>query len=154
MSIGPPVKILLSFVYFFSRLSLFGSIVSTEIETIDNYLKTFQWNTMKYRTDKSLVELAEILNTVRKNDLPYGQSILHHTRCHGKRAFLPLSRSLDIAGTLDRPLPPPPLLLTDHKRVIIFLDNFIGGCVNRYPDEEQDGQLQCRQGQLARNPET
>ncbi|KAF9577321.1 Vacuolar ATP synthase subunit C [Lunasporangiospora selenospora] len=32
------------------------------IENIDNYLKTFQWNTMKYRTDKSLVELAEILN--------------------------------------------------------------------------------------------
>lgn len=36
------------------------------IETIDNFLKTFQWNTMKYRTDKSLVELAELLNNVRR----------------------------------------------------------------------------------------
>ncbi|KAF9436421.1 Vacuolar ATP synthase subunit C [Entomortierella beljakovae] len=36
--------------------------LSVNEKTIDNYLKTFQWNTMKYRTDKSLVELAEILN--------------------------------------------------------------------------------------------
>ena len=36
-------------------------------ETIDNYLKTFQWNAMKYRTDKSLVELAELLNNVRRS---------------------------------------------------------------------------------------
>ncbi|KAG0038904.1 Vacuolar ATP synthase subunit C [Podila clonocystis] len=40
---------------------LAGSLSVNE-KTIDNYLKTFQWNTMKYRTDKSLVELAEILN--------------------------------------------------------------------------------------------
>ncbi|KAF9157652.1 Vacuolar ATP synthase subunit C [Mortierella sp. AD011] len=38
-----------------------GSLSVNE-KTIDNYLKTFQWNTMKYRTDKSLVELAGILN--------------------------------------------------------------------------------------------
>ncbi|GJJ77998.1 V-type H+-transporting ATPase subunit C [Entomortierella parvispora] len=51
--------------------SLLGSEAATKLagslsvneKTIDNYLKTFQWNTMKYRTDKSLVELAEILNT-------------------------------------------------------------------------------------------
>ncbi|KAG0262435.1 Vacuolar ATP synthase subunit C [Mortierella polycephala] len=36
--------------------------LSVNEKTIDNYLKTFQWNTMKYRTDKSLVELAELLN--------------------------------------------------------------------------------------------
>ncbi|KAG0005085.1 Vacuolar ATP synthase subunit C [Entomortierella chlamydospora] len=36
--------------------------LSVNEKTIDNYLKTFQWNTMKYRTDKSLVELAGILN--------------------------------------------------------------------------------------------
>ncbi|KAF9423483.1 Vacuolar ATP synthase subunit C [Podila epigama] len=41
---------------------LAGSLSVNE-KTIDNYLKTFQWNTMKYRTDKSLVELAEILNS-------------------------------------------------------------------------------------------
>ncbi|KAF8980836.1 Vacuolar ATP synthase subunit C [Entomortierella lignicola] len=40
---------------------LAGSLSVNE-KTIDNYLKTFQWNTMKYRTDKSLVELAELLN--------------------------------------------------------------------------------------------
>ncbi|KAK3808719.1 MAG: hypothetical protein J3Q66DRAFT_303995 [Benniella sp.] len=38
-----------------------GSLSVNE-KTIDGYLKSFQWNTMKYRTDKSLVELAEILN--------------------------------------------------------------------------------------------
>ncbi|KAG0268723.1 Vacuolar ATP synthase subunit C [Linnemannia exigua] len=40
---------------------LAGSLSVNE-KTIDNFLKTFQWNTMKYRTDKSLVELAELLN--------------------------------------------------------------------------------------------
>ncbi|KAF9905914.1 Vacuolar ATP synthase subunit C [Linnemannia zychae] len=40
---------------------LTGSLSVNE-KTIDNFLKTFQWNTMKYRTDKSLVELAELLN--------------------------------------------------------------------------------------------
>jgi len=50
----------------FSPVCLLFFYCSLELETIDNYLKTFQWNTMKYRTDKSLVELAEILNTVRK----------------------------------------------------------------------------------------
>ncbi|KAG0240374.1 ATPase, V1 complex, subunit C [Mortierella sp. GBAus27b] len=39
------------------------SSLTVNEKTIDSYLKTFQWNTMKYRTDKSLVELAEILNT-------------------------------------------------------------------------------------------
>ncbi|KAI1315647.1 Vacuolar ATP synthase subunit C [Mortierella claussenii] len=40
---------------------LAGSLSVNE-KTIDSYLKTFQWNTMKYRTDKSLVELAELLH--------------------------------------------------------------------------------------------
>ncbi|KAF9925475.1 Vacuolar ATP synthase subunit C [Linnemannia zychae] len=38
------------------------SNLSVNEKTIDNYLKTYQWNTMKYRTDKSLSELAELLN--------------------------------------------------------------------------------------------
>ncbi|KAG0231755.1 Vacuolar ATP synthase subunit C [Actinomortierella wolfii] len=38
-----------------------SSSLSVNEKTIDYYLKTFQWNSMKYRTDKSLVELSEIL---------------------------------------------------------------------------------------------
>ncbi|KAG0005983.1 Vacuolar ATP synthase subunit C [Modicella reniformis] len=38
------------------------SSLSVNEKTIDNFLKTFHWNTMKYRTDKSLVELGEILS--------------------------------------------------------------------------------------------
>ncbi|KAF9166552.1 Vacuolar ATP synthase subunit C [Actinomortierella ambigua] len=37
------------------------STLSVNEKTIDSYLKTFQWNTMKYRTDKSLVELSQTL---------------------------------------------------------------------------------------------
>ncbi|OZJ02534.1 hypothetical protein BZG36_04135 [Bifiguratus adelaidae] len=29
---------------------------------VDQYIKTFEWNSMKYRTDKSLQEIADILN--------------------------------------------------------------------------------------------
>ncbi|KAG0319221.1 Vacuolar ATP synthase subunit C [Dissophora globulifera] len=43
-------------------LAKLPSSLSVNEKTIDTYLKTFQWNTMKYRTDKSLVELAELLN--------------------------------------------------------------------------------------------
>ncbi|ORZ02608.1 hypothetical protein BCR43DRAFT_528647 [Syncephalastrum racemosum] len=31
-------------------------------ETVDQYINTFQWNTMKYRTDKSLQETTALLN--------------------------------------------------------------------------------------------
>ncbi|KAG0352318.1 Vacuolar ATP synthase subunit C, partial [Gamsiella multidivaricata] len=37
-----------------AHAKLAGSLSVNE-KTIDNYLKTFQWNTMKYRTDKFLV---------------------------------------------------------------------------------------------------
>ncbi|KAF9976227.1 Vacuolar ATP synthase subunit C [Actinomortierella ambigua] len=64
--------------------SLLGAEASTKLasslsvneKTIDSYVKTFQWNTMKYRTEKSLVELSEILgaevaqiDTLMKNKL-------------------------------------------------------------------------------------
>jgi V-type H+-transporting ATPase subunit C len=35
------------------------------IEPIDQYISTFQWNTMKYRTDKSLQETTATLSQVR-----------------------------------------------------------------------------------------
>jgi hypothetical protein len=34
------------------------------IESIDQYITTFQWNTMKYRTDKSLQETTATLSQV------------------------------------------------------------------------------------------
>jgi len=30
-------------------------------ESVDNYLQGFQWNDMKYRTDKSLREICDII---------------------------------------------------------------------------------------------
>lgn len=33
-------------------------------ESVDQYLKTFQWDTMKFRAEKSMQEIAEILNQV------------------------------------------------------------------------------------------
>lgn len=35
------------------------------IEPIDQYISTFQWNTMKYRTDKSLQETTATLSQVK-----------------------------------------------------------------------------------------
>lgn len=36
------------------------------IEPIEEYISTFQWNSMKYRTDKSLQETTATLSQVRK----------------------------------------------------------------------------------------
>lgn len=36
------------------------------IEPLDQFIATFQWNTMKYRTDKSLQETTATLNQVRE----------------------------------------------------------------------------------------
>lgn len=35
-----------------------------QIETVDQYISTFQWNSMKYRTDKSLQETTALLTQV------------------------------------------------------------------------------------------
>ena len=35
-----------------------------KIEPVEEYISTFQWNTMKYRTDKSLQEITATLNQV------------------------------------------------------------------------------------------
>lgn len=39
------------------------------IEPVDQYLRTFQWNKVKYRADKSLAELIDLLHKVG-NDIP------------------------------------------------------------------------------------
>ncbi|KAL1921837.1 uncharacterized protein VTP21DRAFT_10479 [Calcarisporiella thermophila] len=38
------------------------NFLSVNEKTVDQYLKTFQWNAMKYRTDKSLSEIVELLS--------------------------------------------------------------------------------------------
>ena len=40
-------------------------LISFLLETVDQYINTFQWNSMKYRTDKSLQETASMLTQVR-----------------------------------------------------------------------------------------
>lgn len=37
-------------------------IIQTKKETLDHYYSTFQWNSLKYRTDKSLKEIVESIS--------------------------------------------------------------------------------------------
>lgn len=39
--------------------------VLTFAEPVDQYLRTFSWNKVKYRADKSLSELIDLLQKVR-----------------------------------------------------------------------------------------
>jgi V-type H+-transporting ATPase subunit C len=43
----------------------------TAAEPVDQYLRTFQWNKVKYRADKPLAELIDLLQKVR----PGGEDI-------------------------------------------------------------------------------
>jgi V-type H+-transporting ATPase subunit C len=40
---------------------IFQIFINTLIEEFDDYIKTFSWNSMKYRTDKSLREVTDMI---------------------------------------------------------------------------------------------
>lgn len=46
-------------------------LTCTNIEPVEEYISTFQWNSMKYRTDKSLQETTAMLNQVKKDEVYY-----------------------------------------------------------------------------------
>ncbi|KAI9336087.1 ATPase, V1 complex, subunit C [Obelidium mucronatum] len=56
MKIGDNLRALLN-----NDLDQWRSNLSVNEKSIDQYLKSFQWNTMKYRTDKSLRELTDLI---------------------------------------------------------------------------------------------
>lgn len=39
-------------------------MLTLDLEPVDQYLRTFQWNKVKYRADKSLAELIDLLHKV------------------------------------------------------------------------------------------
>ncbi|KAJ3014357.1 UNVERIFIED_CONTAM: Vacuolar ATP synthase subunit C [Siphonaria sp. JEL0065] len=57
MKIGDNLRALLN-----NDLDQWRSNLSVNEKSIDQYLKSFQWNTMKYRTDKSLRELTDLIS--------------------------------------------------------------------------------------------
>jgi len=44
-------------------------ITDQEIEPVDQYLQTFNWNKVKYRQDKPIVELVDSLRKVYSSSL-------------------------------------------------------------------------------------
>lgn len=43
------------------------AFLTLRAEPADQYLRTFQWNKVKYRADKSLLELIDLLQKVRRS---------------------------------------------------------------------------------------
>lgn len=39
-------------------------VLTTHVEPVDQYLRTFSWNKVKYRADRPLPELADMLQKV------------------------------------------------------------------------------------------
>ncbi|KAI8609563.1 hypothetical protein BC830DRAFT_1162317 [Chytriomyces sp. MP71] len=62
MKIGDNLRTLLN-----NDLDQWRNNLSVSDKSIDQFLKAFQWNTMKYRTDKSLRELTDLISQVNIN---------------------------------------------------------------------------------------
>lgn len=52
-----------------SEASSRGQLCSCDLEPVDQYLRTFNWNKVKYRADRPLSNLIDILQKVRSLDL-------------------------------------------------------------------------------------
>ncbi|KAJ3127310.1 Vacuolar ATP synthase subunit C [Nowakowskiella sp. JEL0407] len=61
------------------------SNLSVNDKSIDQYLRQFQWNTMKYRSDKSLRELADVITQeVNSIDALMKQKMLNYNQVRGQ----------------------------------------------------------------------
>lgn len=49
--------------------------LTASIEPVDQYLRNFQWNKVKYRADKPIAELIDSLQKVGIITLSHGQAI-------------------------------------------------------------------------------
>jgi V-type H+-transporting ATPase subunit C len=56
-----------------NHVAMFGELIHCA-EPVDQYLRTFQWNKVKYRADKPIADLIDSLQKVRSRNYTFSES--------------------------------------------------------------------------------